>query len=110
MDWSKLLARSTFQLGFNINQQLENSWVGFNNYVIHIKTLSQNKSKESNINPVVLPWLGYFRFRIIGFGSCGRETWLGCFRFRTMGFGAWFVENKKKMVMGGGSLGNLEAL
>jgi len=27
-----------------------------------------------------------------------------------MGFGAWFVENKKKMVMGGGSLGNLEAL
>jgi len=104
----------------NINQQLENPRVEFNNYVIHVKILSQYKSKETNINSVVL---GYFKFRIMGFGSYGKETWLGYFRFRIMGFGpcgkengARFVENKKKRAMGqfhtrqGGSLGNLETL
>ena len=88
----------------NINQQLENPRIEFNNYVIHVKILSQYKSKETNINSVVLPWLGYFKFRIMGFGPCGKEN------------GARFVENKKKRAMGqfytrqGGSLGNLEAL
>ena len=85
----------------NINQQLENPRVEFNNYVIHVKILSQYKSKETNINSVVL---GYFKFRIMGFGSYGKEN------------GARFVENKKKRAMGqfhtrqGGSLGNLETL
>ena len=78
------------------------SWV--NNYVTHVKTLSQYKSKETNINLVVLPWLGCFRFRIMDFGPCGTEN------------GAHFSENKKKRAMGqfhtrqGGSLGNLKAL